>query len=750
MLVALPIFIAVVPYRLISVRIQRGLIDAYSSNLERFQQNVDQNLRQIEFLSNVIVTSDAVRSIIHSGGVEDPPVYRYVSLSRSLRRIASPTHIVSDFFVHFFNLDVVANGEIKTDAPTFYRYLIEETSDFSRESVRNIKNGIFLPSTARYGVDRSRARLLYLRPLVDFENQTIIGCVIVTINKNAVEKLSSLIPGDRASVKIVTPNNIDILNSGPPLDDSLTYGKLTDLEGTIEHDSSHANVSLYKRSTVNEWIYLVEVPRDILLAPIRRAGNVMVALLSGYLVIAVILAWMFSMRNYRPFRRLASYLAETGKPAVAGRIDDVVGAIENEIERNVHLKRRLDRVMPQVRSDFLSNVLYGRINEEAAAEKYLTFLSINFPSKFFAVIVVEMHRDPDDGFGGPGEAEELALYEARRRLRTLVGTRHRGEIINTSESVFAMIVNFKANTSKQAGAELDKLLQIVPLLAPGVDRPGMRIGSSNIRIGINEVHRAYLEAIRVLGAADTERNPQVSRYDEEALAGGGYGFSIDDEMRLSNLTSLGDWSDVKQELDQIFSFHRCTGRGGSQMSRVLYMNLVCTSMRIHGMRRIQSHSRALELQDAIHDLVEQNAACDRVNRTVYSLYRFLCEVASSRERESNRHVQKAITYVSENYNDPNLSLTNIAEELGLQPQYLSGLFKKWQGENLSTCVAKLRITKAKELLLTSRFKIYEIARLVGYTSDIGFRKAFRRYEGISPGEYQSTPGTITETQRFDI
>ena len=96
---------------------------------------------------------------------------------------------------------------------------------------------------------------------------------------------------------------------------------------------------------------------------------------------------------------------------------------------------------------------------------------------------------------------------------------------------------------------------------------------------------------------------------------------------------------------------------------------------------------------------------------------------------------RARQYVNENYSDKELSLKYVANLLNVSYSYLSTEFARTFGENFKTYLVNVRLEKARELLMTRRYKIYEIAELAGYGSSRYFTDAFKKKYGISPVEY---------------
>ena len=78
----------------------------------------------------------------------------------------------------------------------------------------------------------------------------------------------------------------------------------------------------------------------------------------------------------------------------------------------------------------------------------------------------------------------------------------------------------------------------------------------------------------------------------------------------------------------------------------------------------------------------------------------------------------------------------LADMVYLAPSYLSSLFKKETGQNLSKYIKQYRMEKAKELLTGTNMKIVNISEQVGYPNVSYFVQSFREYFGISPQKFR--------------
>jgi len=98
-------------------------------------------------------------------------------------------------------------------------------------------------------------------------------------------------------------------------------------------------------------------------------------------------------------------------------------------------------------------------------------------------------------------------------------------------------------------------------------------------------------------------------------------------------------------------------------------------------------------------------------------------------------INRALNYIDQHY-DEKISLEDVAQKLHLSKHYLCNAFKKGTGENMSLYINKLRIEKAKKLLLESDGRIKEIFEEVGYSNQQYFSKVFKKVTGMTVVEYK--------------
>lgn len=96
--------------------------------------------------------------------------------------------------------------------------------------------------------------------------------------------------------------------------------------------------------------------------------------------------------------------------------------------------------------------------------------------------------------------------------------------------------------------------------------------------------------------------------------------------------------------------------------------------------------------------------------------------------------KKIVAYVEEHFMEYGFGLSAIAEHCSLSEAYFSQIFKELIGENFSSYVEKKKMEYAYGLIMESDITIDEVAEKTGYSNTNAFRKAYKRFYGVTPSQ----------------
>ncbi len=105
--------------------------------------------------------------------------------------------------------------------------------------------------------------------------------------------------------------------------------------------------------------------------------------------------------------------------------------------------------------------------------------------------------------------------------------------------------------------------------------------------------------------------------------------------------------------------------------------------------------------------------------------------------EDERNVESEVKkYISDHMMD-SISVTDIAEALHFNSQYLMRAFKKTTNMSIVEYITNLRMETAKKILVDTNLPVKEVSGMVGYSDYAYFNRVFKKEVGVSPNQYRA-------------
>jgi two-component system response regulator YesN len=103
----------------------------------------------------------------------------------------------------------------------------------------------------------------------------------------------------------------------------------------------------------------------------------------------------------------------------------------------------------------------------------------------------------------------------------------------------------------------------------------------------------------------------------------------------------------------------------------------------------------------------------------------------------NNFVDEAIYYMERHYHE-DVTLTAVAEVIGITPSYLSTLFGRTVGCGFADYLNNIRIQRACDYFVDNSLKTYEVAYKVGFRDEKYFSSVFKKIKGLNPSDYRKS------------
>lgn len=439
-------------------------------------------------------------------------------------------------------------------------------------------------------------------------------------------------------------------------------------------------------------------------------GSTIVCILSSVLLMLILIK-----QNYRPIREILGIMGNTG-------VADEFSEIKQFVRNGVLKDRKEQAAMKQM---VLSHLVKGSYNRHYQQED-LGNCGIAFGRRTYLVLAISV-KDFDKFTGQENEGRLKYFHELSFIITNVFEELYNNEtstayVISVDEHFVCVI-----NTDLIFESNERELVQLAEYGASVLNKEyelGLTFAFSRAHGSTEELAEAYREALYVL-----ERRAAVGSfavYPGNANAGGSeYYFNLDMEQKLIYYIQTKNQEMAETVIQNVFEFVEKSNEVSPEYVKCLLIDLALTLIKALGTGGgVQVFSQVFE----------KNLTAAQMKEWLLAEMRGYFKAA---ETESRKALEELILdYIYLNYQNPDLNVDYLSNHFNLSPYYLSKRFKSLYSESLIDFIHKFRLLEAKKQLRQGNKTIAAIAREVGYTNIRTFNRIFKKYEGVTPTQYQ--------------
>lgn len=208
------------------------------------------------------------------------------------------------------------------------------------------------------------------------------------------------------------------------------------------------------------------------------------------------------------------------------------------------------------------------------------------------------------------------------------------------------------------------------------------------------------------------------------------------EIRLFSCIQQGDVASLLQQIKGIDSLVVIGEMSDDELMQHKYMAVSTITLATRyaiqgGLNEAKAYAFSDRVIKAVDKLTNKNDIILFVGEEILKLTK---EVQKSKCRpEFSPHTRSCVIFVNENLSRK-ITVSDVADNCGISADYLSQVFKREMGENLSAYIMRQKLEKAKEMLRQG-IGTKEICTSLGFSSQSYFVTAFKRLYNMTPTEY---------------
>lgn len=252
---------------------------------------------------------------------------------------------------------------------------------------------------------------------------------------------------------------------------------------------------------------------------------------------------------------------------------------------------------------------------------------------------------------------------------------------------------------------------------------------------VSDVHELYKKAEQTLGVNLCAKPNAIMLADE---SGGENPFlNFDFEIIKKELYELFERLDIKACEAWVDKYYNHTEIVNEKLIKEFTLSVVCTVQLI--LFEMNKNMNEIFNDEYIiwGKLSKFNTIFD-IKQWIFNILKSIIEYLGEIYGERNVQIAQKLKKIIEEQFLEVENVSQIAQQVYVSTVYANLIFKNVFGCTMFDYLTRVKIEKAKEMLKSQDYKVYEIANMLGYKSKAYFTALFKEYTGVTPKEYRQT------------
>lgn len=341
-----------------------------------------------------------------------------------------------------------------------------------------------------------------------------------------------------------------------------------------------------------------------------------------------------------------------------------------------------------------------RLNHQIAGKNFIVLLAANHETKKF---------------------DDYKLF--REKLTELFGA-DSSILFSCLSSRFIKLLLFEPNLSDLL-RKADKTAATL-YSALNTDESKLVIAIGNPVERISDIQKSYQTAKNMLEYSNLQKEHQILHYQNFDQQ-----FSqFEEKIKLREKIEQATQRDLPQLTEELIQHTE------NSDSPLLYRLLLLNELNQFAQEKNQQTQKkfAIATQANIPAILSDIALTQNY---FFQILTFLKETVINETMGQYRELlERSVTFIKQNFTDPELSLGEVADHVNLSSSHFSTIFSQALGKTFIEYLTEQRLKEAKRLLKGTDWKLSTIAAEIGYNDPNYFSYIFKRKENVSPKEYR--------------
>lgn len=717
--------------------LNKSLIQLVKNECDNQVKNIYRNL-------DLLALDDRVQSLSNVKGEFRPDnQYTAYSLHDELQSMRFSSVGYELLYVYFKNTDSVISSAGNMSLEMYYSLYYKNLS-ISLEELREYLGEKHYHDINVLSGQSGTGQIMYTMTSLKTDIGETTATIVIQITPDVInDRIGSAKWNENVQVAVLNSRN-EFINSIALFNnmEELVYEEIpVDTNFSICLDEEDY-IGITTKSAEADWIYVLLTPKHMIENGADQVKKYCLIGLGICLVAGFFFAYYLTNRNYNPIKGLMELFRreqETPETDIAGNDENEYQWLEKQakhfFKEHEDVRRSLSKNQRRLKDFCLYKLLTQPYEELDASEKELLDRD-GIADGIWRVVFLSVGISQEKRESSTADAAEEEITQELKRfiIKNVAGEALNeifpAEVLETGNVVTALIRLDAMNTDnydKMWGA-LAKAFDLIR----DEFHFYMQICAGTAKEGLKGVHFSYLEA------KETEEyaallDTYFINYNDIKNRSKKYYYPAEADTRIINAISAGRPEPAVLCVKEILHTNYQENHITAKLLPCLIYDLLGTIMRSAdeigcGDFFEQYWTNFEDFEDLAQKSLDEIE--ERFTRLIFALCREAEKVKIGGDTNFADKIQK---YILENYQNPDLNISQTALYFEKTPAYISAVYKKQTGKSLLKFITQTRIDYAIKLLEEGK-SVNETAALSGFRDSRSFIRVFKESTGLTPGQ----------------
>lgn len=590
-------------------------------------------------------------------------------------------------------------------------------------------------------INSNRSKVMsYIFPLSTYTTP-LNGAIIINVYENKFSRLINNTNNGEGNIFIIDNKGNVITHSdkklvGASMED---YPFVKEIFGSNKNEGyvitgsyNDKHLITYYKSMYNNWIYIGDYPLESLMDKSNALRLKILLYMVALVMMGFVAVFLFSKRLYSPVQELIQNIRNYKEFEILDSKNEVTvltKAFDSLIKQEKNLNSLLEKNKESIRNKYIIDMINGI--KYSPEDMKVAGLEFTYQGFMCAVVGIDRYKLFLSRF--TREQSQYMKTLIINIFEQVLGEEYicYGALTEKEKIVIIMNIPDDGKTQilpegfKQIQEEISKILENT-----------ITVGIGNIYTGIQNIRLSYNEAVEAYEMKFIKGQSRIIHFsdignDNQQI----YHYPVNHEKMIINLLNNGSGGGVSKAVNALVTDIR-----GNESINTDNVKLVFNQLLGKVMEYLLDHNFSVKnVFGENYNIYQQLASketIDEVEVWLTEIFNTIISYSENRKVSDKKYIDKVLEYIHSNYKK-DIDVNTMAQEIGISYSQLRRVFVEELGVNLVNYVNNLRIEEAKRVLVDSDKSIYDIALSLGYNNDQSFNRFFKKFEGITPGEFRN-------------